>query len=87
MINIKSPKYKLTRRPDTNDALFQINNTDVFDTANYTFIARNAYLSKNMTFDFRVVGKLHPLRTVNFPEFVTYSNYEDRTSPQLHNII
>lgn len=39
------------------DNFLTINDLTVYDTANYTILANNGHLSKNVSFDLRVTGK------------------------------
>ncbi|CAB3236151.1 unnamed protein product [Arctia plantaginis] len=46
-------KYDVFTHPKTGDPILLINNTQVTDSANYTLVATNGYLTENVTVDLR----------------------------------
>ncbi|CAH0721653.1 unnamed protein product, partial [Brenthis ino] len=52
LINPNTTKYKVTA--ESGEISLKINTLDVYDTANYTLVLRNKYVTKNETYDLRV---------------------------------
>ncbi|XP_049697170.2 vascular endothelial growth factor receptor 1 isoform X2 [Helicoverpa armigera] len=53
----KNPsKYNVTRHERTGDIILTIFNSTVTDSANYTIVASNSYLTKSHTYDIRVIA-------------------------------
>lgn len=50
----KTTKYDVYTHGVTGDAVLRITNTTIDDTANYTLVVTNGYLTKNVTFDLRI---------------------------------